>query len=89
MVAHLWVKKEREILKKVLLAEAYKEVTESNLSELAEESSLMAQLKSSFRGGTDYPSDNNLNISENESAKLLALTKNYQAMYIEGFVTAT
>jgi len=52
--AFLWAKNEKEIVKKHLLAEVYKETMKNVFSELDENSTLMLAMKSSLRG-TDYP----------------------------------
>ena len=66
LASELWQKNELEILKKFVLAEAFKKNVPENcpdLSELPTESSLMIALQKSFRGGDDYPKDSNLTLT--------------------------
>lgn len=83
MHALLWSKNEKEILKKVTLAEAYNEVakTEANawmpksFEEIDMTLTLYQALRDAFggSGSTDYISDNNLKISPNEDSKFKSL----------------
>lgn len=68
MAAYLWQKNEKELLKKLTLAEAYTEVAlGKELGVLDAESSLYQALQSTFGGSSgDYLSDRSIKISPNE-----------------------
>lgn len=69
LASYIWDKSEQEILKKFVLAEAYKNSLPDHpeLSDLKSDSSLMKALQSTFRGGDDYPKDSNqLLLTSNE-----------------------
>ena len=61
LAAYLWDKNEKDILKKFVLAEAYKSSLPDHpeFSDLKPDSSLMKAIQSAFRGGDDYPMDSN------------------------------
>ena len=68
----LWEKNEKEILKKFVLAEAYKETLPDtpDFASLDPQSTLMKAIQGSFRGGDDYPKDTTvLTISANEQQR--------------------
>ena len=86
--AYLWTKKEHEILKKYVLAEAYLEVLKDSLESLAAESSLMKAMQGSFRGNDDYPQSIDLKMNGNESARLNKLKEVYKTMYLDAYIAA-
>jgi len=75
--AYLWLKNEKEILKKILLSEIYKEVTNVDFALLDEQSTLMKAMQAELRGN-DYPNDMNLKVSDNEGAKFNKLAEVYK-----------
>ena len=85
---YLWSKKELEILKKYILADAYNQVCKESFENLSAESSLMKAMQGSFRGSEDYPSDINLKLSGNEKTKIERLQGFYKVMYLDAFVAA-
>lgn len=95
MHALLWAKNEKEILKKVVLAEAYKEVAilEANswmantLEELDPVLSIYLALRDAFggSGASDYISDNNLKITSNQDSKFKSMQINYNQFYISAY----
>ena len=95
MHALLWSKNEKEILKKVTLAEAYNEVAKfetnswmpKSFNEIDTTLTLYQALRDAFggSGSTDYISDNNLKISPNEDSKFKSLQKDYAIYYNSGF----
>jgi len=64
----LWDKNEHEILKKIVLAEAFKDSLPDHpeINSLNLDSSLMKALQNTFRGGEDYPKDTNIILTANE-----------------------
>jgi hypothetical protein len=83
MHALLWSKNEKEILKKVVLSEAYDELAKLEVNnwmpisfkDIDTTLTLYQALRDAFggSGSTDYISDNNLKITPNEDAKFKSL----------------
>ena len=68
LASELWIKNEQEILKRLVLKQAYTQNVpdKSSIEDLVKESSLYIALQNSFRGGDDYPNDSNLVITPNQ-----------------------
>lgn len=81
----LWFKNEKELLKKLILAEAYKEVQATDLNDLGVETSLIMAIQKQLRG-VDYPSDNNVKLNANEITKYTHFTFYYKIMYMDAYV---
>lgn len=66
--SYLWDKNEGEMLKKIVLAEAYKDSLPDHpdMNILSPDSTLMKALQNTFRGGEDYPKDTIIILTENE-----------------------
>ena len=75
------------MIKKLLLAESYKEVTGLCFADLGDETSLMVAMQKNLRG-SDWVSDISLRILMNESSKLERYVNHYRAMYADAFVAA-
>lgn len=95
MHALLFGKNEKEILKKCNLAEAYREValTEANnwmpktLDEMDTNLTLYGALRDAFggSGSSDYITDNNLKITQNEDARFKKLQADYTQFYLSAY----
>ena len=85
--SYLWFKNEKEILKKLILAEAYEEVKSTSFNDLGKMTTLMAAIEKQLRG-VDYPSDVNLKLNENEVSRYKDFVIYYKHMYLDAFVAA-
>jgi hypothetical protein len=81
----LWFRNEKEILRKMLLTESFKEVNSSEFADLDVNSSLMKAIQRQLRG-MDYPQDLNMKLTDNELQRYQHLVAFYQKMYIDAFV---
>lgn len=90
----LWYRQEREMLKRILLAEAYHDVLSekegvfpSDISALDPTSSLYKAIHDGVRGNPDYPSQH-LVMTQEEKAALQADVRLYAQNYIDAYVVA-
>lgn len=92
LAAYLWEKNEKDIIKKTILAEAYREVMakqgwDKELKDIDENSSLFEALSKEFKGSQDYPSDG-VKLAPNSLQVISDETKFYSAMYLDTYVNA-
>jgi len=95
MQALLWGKNEKELLKKITLAEAYSEVAalEANswmaktFGDLETTLTLYQALRDAFggSGSSDYISDNLLKLSQNEDSRFKVMQADYAQYYLAGY----
>ena len=92
MSGYLWEINQKDLIKKMILAEAYREVMakqgwDKELKDIDENSSLYEFLQKEFKGSQDYPSDgiklapNALNLIRDEQIF-------YSSMYLDSYVNA-
>jgi hypothetical protein len=83
--AYLWFINEKDCLKKMILDDAFREVQNYGLDELANEATLMQAMQKQLRG-IDYIQGQSLKLTENEKVQLNNKQKYYKSLYIDAFV---
>ena len=85
--AYLWVNNRRISLKQSILADAYKEVTKSDIKLLEQDSSMMQALLSYTKSREEYPFENLVQTPQ-ELEQFIKHCQHYKQMYLDAYVAS-
>ena len=83
--SYLWLTNKKDVLKRMLITDSFKQQTGSDLNQIDPKNQILNNLFITFQNTDEFPSDNLVLISPAETKLITFYANHYKNMYIDAF----